>query len=270
MHTKDRLIELLPYYLQNGENINKYYNALSYFYDELIDIFIKIIDSKDIDKAELYALDIIGDIVNQLRTEKYKEDEKYRNRLKTKIMQNNSMGHTEDINSLANAFLGENFIGVRQGYENKDLDNEPAMLEVMLSANKLESTTLDHTRKNLKCGTIQTGITSLGGGLQSIPTVKEIKKYKPIFIPELQSAVSTGVRLQYRVKNNIEIIKIKTTPKITFKNATKKIKVTQKLSKITFKNPIETIKIKSNPFYFKQNYLKCGETSLSARMGVLL
>ncbi|KEI18243.1 hypothetical protein [Clostridium haemolyticum] len=271
MHTKERLISLLPYYLENGENINKYYEVLSFFYDELIDVFNEIIDNRDINNAELYGLDIIGDIVGQKRTEKYKDDEKYRNRIKTRIMQNNSRGYIEDVNNLASAFLGENFIGIRQGYQFKDLAHEPAMLEVNLSSNKLKNYILDNAYHTLKCGTVNTGVSCLGNGMQSIPLTKQtIKKYKPIFIPELQSAVSSGVRLQYRINNNKETVKIKLKPNITFKDTVKKIKMTKNPYKITFKNPIEIIKIKSNPFYFKQNFLKCGITSISAKMGILL
>ena len=186
MDTKERLIELLPYYLQNGDNINKYYSVLADFYNQIIDVFTDIIDSRDIDLVELGGLDIIGDIIGQKRTEKYKEDTKYRNRLKTRVMQNNSLGHTEDINSLADAFLGENFIGIRQGYNNKDLGNEPAMAEVILSANKIANTQIKKESVMLQCGTLQTGTATLGAGIGATTNNKLIKTYKSIFIPDLQ------------------------------------------------------------------------------------
>lgn len=263
MHTKDRLIELLPYYLQNGENINKYYKVLSYFYDELIDIFIKIIDSKDIDKAELYALDIIGDIVNQLRTEKNREDEKYRNRLKTKVMQNNSMGHTEDINGLANAFLGENFIGVRQGYQYKDLNNEPAMVEIMLNGNYLTKKIKDIDVRYDKVGSKITGLYDLNKTDKHINYVD----YKPLFLPQLNKAIAISVRPQYRIKDEKELLKIKSITKVTFKDNT--IIKAKSITKVTFSKETK-IKIDSKINIIKQIDLQCGTTCVSAQMGVLL
>lgn len=268
MYTKDRLVGLLPYYLQDGENIKKYYETLAKFYDEIIDIFKEITDSRDIDLAEMYGLDILGDIVNQPRTSKYKDDEKYRNRLKTKVMQNNSMADIESINSIANSFLEDNFIGIKQGYQDNK-SKEPAMLEVNLSANKLESVTLDNTIQTLKCG-VELGTTTLGLGLGAIPKVNQIKKYKPIFIPNLQNAIGIGVRLQYRMINNKEVIKIKHKPKLNFKSKSDKIDIVSKPSKMNLKCKKDTIKIQLKPFCFKQNYIKCGNTSLPAKMGVLL
>jgi hypothetical protein len=265
--TLERIIDLLPYYLQNGENINKYYSLITQMYDEILNVFLDIVDSRDIDKSELYGLDIIGQIVGE-NDRNIKDDELFRNNVKTKIIQNNSRGYIEDINQLSRIFLGENFINTKEGWHNEEVENEPAMLEVNLSANKIESQTIDRSKRNLVCGTVATGTTSLGCGIMAITKENIIRKYKPIFIPNLELAAAIGVRLQYRVKNNREDINIKETPKIKFNGSKKDINI-KETPNLKFSNA-ESINISSNIDYFIPKQIQCGTTSISARMGVLL
>lgn len=133
--TKERMLELLPYYLKSGENINKYYEAIANIFDEILNVFIEIMDSRDIDKSKLYGLDIIGHIVGQLRTEE--TDSNYKNILKTRVVQNNSQGLIEDINELARTFLRTNFISIEESWSN-DIYNEPASLVAEVDGNGQE------------------------------------------------------------------------------------------------------------------------------------
>mgnify|MGYP001178158644 CR=1 FL=1 len=250
--TKEHMIDLLPYYLQDGKNINIYYKVLADMYNDLLNTFLDIIENRDLDVADLYGLDIIGDIVGQRRNSS--DNEIYRNRIKTRVIQNNSRGYIDDINELAQIFLEDNFLGIRQGWHNEDLGYEPALLEVALNANKLESEKIDKNTYNLQCGTVETSNnTELGKGIQSIPTQRIIKKYKPIFIPDLQSATAIGVRLQYNIKNN-----------------TKKIEIQENL-KLEFENKTDVIEVQSKQLVIEyESILQCGMPECSAELGVLL
>ena len=249
---KEHMIDLLPYDLQDGKNINIYYKVLADMYDDLLNTFLDIIESRDLDASILYGLDIIGDIVGQKRNSI--DNEMYRNRIKTRVIQNNSMGYINDINELAQIFLGSNFLGVKQGWHDKILNNEPAMMEIVLSANELESERLDKNTYNLQCGTIETSNnTELGKGIQAIPSQKIVKKYKPIFIPDLQSATAIGVRLQYNIKNDTKVIETQEKPKLEFENETDIIEIQGKQPTIEY-----------------ESILQCGMSECSAELGVLL
>lgn len=113
MTTKDRLIQLLPYYLQQGENINKYFSVLAKYYDELVNVFLDIIDSRDIDKSKLYGLDIIGTIIGEER--QGRTDLDYRSALRTKIIANRSAGDIETLNNYMRSLMGNFFVGILEG-----------------------------------------------------------------------------------------------------------------------------------------------------------
>ncbi len=107
--TTERLVSFLPYCLKNGENIKIYFSVFAELFDELIQVFVQIQQSRDIDQSELYGLDILGDIVGELRNGL--EDTKYLENLRTKIRRNRSNGDIETLNDFARSILGNDFIG---------------------------------------------------------------------------------------------------------------------------------------------------------------
>ncbi len=108
--TLDRLTSFLPYYLRNGENIQKYYSAFAELFDELLQVFIQIQQSRDIDQSELYGLDIIGSVVGEPRNGL--SDDDYRKVLRTKIISNRSDGSIETLNDFGRLLLGQFYEGV--------------------------------------------------------------------------------------------------------------------------------------------------------------
>jgi hypothetical protein len=108
--SKDRMISLLPYYLQNGSNINKYYEAIGRMFDEIIEVFIDIINSRDLDKSFGYGLDIIGGILGEPRNGV--KDDTYTELLKTKIISNRSIGNAETLNDFGRLILEQYFQGI--------------------------------------------------------------------------------------------------------------------------------------------------------------
>ncbi|NEZ48020.1 hypothetical protein FDF74_12650 [Clostridium niameyense] len=250
--TQERMIELLPYYLKGGKNTKIYYKAIANIFDELMDIFLDIIDSRDIDKSTLYGLNILGDIVGQIR--KIDNDELFRNRVKTKVMQNNSRGYIEDINQLATVFMGNKFIGTKEGWHDNMANNEPALLEVNLDAEAFAKTLIDKSTRSLETGTVAiSDRTSLGGNFQATTNIKKIKQYEKIYLPELEQAAAIGVKLQYHMKHDPDITKINKSSNLKVKTAPKVIKINE--GKVIYK---------------AYSILQCGMRSTSAQLGVLL
>ncbi|WP_125153680.1 DUF2612 domain-containing protein [Clostridium rectalis] len=140
METKDRMINLLPYYIQNGKNINKYFGVLAKMYNELIDIFTNILNSRNLDSSTLYGLDIIGDIIGEKRLGR--NDKDYRSALKTKIIANRSTGDIETINNYMKSLMGSFYIGIIEGnntnitlrYSYPSIDNPVAYLKKATAA----------------------------------------------------------------------------------------------------------------------------------------
>ena len=108
-NTTERLISFLPYYLKNGENIEKWYSVFAELFDELTKVFVQIQQSRDIDQSSLYGLDILGDIVGELRNNL--PDTSYIENIRTKIKRNRSMGDIETLNEFARSILGDDFVG---------------------------------------------------------------------------------------------------------------------------------------------------------------
>lgn len=108
--TKDHMIEMLPYRLRQGENINKYFQAISEMFDEIIEMFVQIQDSRDIDKSFGFGLDIIGQILGEER--KGLDDESFRTILRTKIISNRSAGDIETLNNFGRLILGQFYEGL--------------------------------------------------------------------------------------------------------------------------------------------------------------
>lgn len=110
MTTQSRMIDMLPYYLRNGSSINKYYIAIAKIFDEIIEVFVDIQNSRDIDKSWGFGLDIIGDILGEERNGL--DDESFRAVLRTKIISNRSTGDIETLNDFGRLILGQFFEGI--------------------------------------------------------------------------------------------------------------------------------------------------------------
>ena len=76
-------------------NVSKVISIISDELTELIDLYTRIEDYNDVDKAEGVALDTIGANIGQYRGEV--RDEVYRALIKTKILRNRSDGTLNDI-----------------------------------------------------------------------------------------------------------------------------------------------------------------------------
>lgn len=247
MKTTKRLISFLPYYLQNGKKIKAWYNVLSFFYNELIEVYAEIINGQDIENAKGFSLDLLGDILGKNRTSKYNDDEKYRNRLKIKVMQNNSMGYIEDLNNLAESFLKEAFIKIQQGYCNEELKNEPAMLRILLNGNSITAKILKYSGRYYKTGEKRVNEKSLNKKEQESIQIN----YKPIFLPDFSRACAIGTRIEYKINNKQTKIKVD--------------------APACFKFEPQNIKIKElEPIIRENALLQCGTHSISAKIGVLL
>lgn len=248
MSTQSRMIDLLPYYLQDGENIQTYYKVLAKFYDELINVFLDIIDSRDLDISESYGLDIIGTIVEQMR-ETGMDDETYRNRLRTKVMQNNSRGYVEDINQLGRAFLGDNFTGVVQGYTSTEMNKEPAAIKIQVSGNESNANRKKFNARFLKCGFVKTGAKHIN----RTPEVAEKLEYTPLFLPNMENAVAIGVRVIYQIQHKPAVVEIIEETKMKINLTGGNIEIQE-----------------GTPVIHKYSILEAGMRGIPAELGVLL
>lgn len=131
MHNK--LIERLTdnYSKDLESNVGKLFIIVGDELEELEELFSKIYDSRDIDKAEGRSLDRVGNNVQQLRWDT--DDEFYRQLIKTKIIANLSIGDIETINEVANVLLGEGYKGVEETWNKSRYDFEPAGLEITIT-----------------------------------------------------------------------------------------------------------------------------------------
>lgn len=84
--------------------------------NELVDVFKKIEDSRDIDKAYGKTLDKAGKNVLEYRNGR--TDEEYREHIKIKIIANMSQGDINTINQVAEFFLGDDFLGIEEAWRN--------------------------------------------------------------------------------------------------------------------------------------------------------
>lgn len=111
--TLEKMIDLLPYHLQQGENINKILKVFSAILDECTEITEQIQDIGNID-SNGDILDYTGSIVSVYRNGD--TDDNFRDRIKTKIVRNFSKGDIETINGLGNVLLGDNYVGVIENH----------------------------------------------------------------------------------------------------------------------------------------------------------
>ncbi len=116
-------------YKKNPEsNIGKLLSIIDFELDRLKDTY-KLIDSyRAIDNATGETLDNIGK--NVLQERGGMDDITYRLFLKTKIRANLSGGQIETINDIMTVILGDNYLGLREVWDNSTYSNEPAAFEI--------------------------------------------------------------------------------------------------------------------------------------------
>ena len=92
---------------------------------------LNLIESwRDIDLAGGEVLGRIGNNVQEKR--RGKNDTKYRQFIKTKIIANRSKGDVETLNEVAEVFIGDKYIGIIEGWQASVIDNEDASIIVVL------------------------------------------------------------------------------------------------------------------------------------------
>jgi hypothetical protein len=116
-------------YKKNPEsNIGKLLSIIDFELDRLKDTY-KLIDSyRAIDNATGQTLDNIGK--NVLQERGGMDDITYRLFLKVKIRSNLSGGQIETINDIMTTILGDNYLGLREVWDNSTYGNEPAAFEI--------------------------------------------------------------------------------------------------------------------------------------------
>jgi hypothetical protein len=116
-------------YKKNPEsNIGKLLSVIDFELDRLKDTY-KLIDSyRAIDNATGQTLDNIGK--NVLQDRGGMDDITYRLFLKVKIRSNLSGGQIETINDIMTTVLGDNYLGLREVWDNSTYSNEPAAFEI--------------------------------------------------------------------------------------------------------------------------------------------
>jgi hypothetical protein len=116
-------------YKKNPEsNIGKLLSIIDFELDRLKDTY-KLIDSyRAIDNATGATLDNIGK--NVLQDRGGMDDITYRLFLKVKIRSNLSGGQIETINDIMTVILGDNYLGLREVWNNSTYSNEPAAFEI--------------------------------------------------------------------------------------------------------------------------------------------
>lgn len=93
---------------------------------ELRQVFSDIKHYQDMDNAWGKTLDHIGRNVLELRNTE--DDDLYRQYIKTKIIANLSQGDIETINQVASFLIGDDYLGVKEVWDDENYNHEPAAL----------------------------------------------------------------------------------------------------------------------------------------------
>ena len=116
-------------YKKNPEsNIGKLLSIIDFELDRLKDTYKTIDSYRAIDNATGATLDNIGK--NVLQERGGMDDATYRLFLKVKIRSNLSGGQIETINDIMTTVLGDNYLGLREVWDNSTYSNEPAAFEI--------------------------------------------------------------------------------------------------------------------------------------------
>lgn len=126
----DNLLKFLPHnYSEDTEsNLGKLINVIKNELTEINDEKNNFLIYQDVDEAYDHYLDLIGDSVGQPRTAD--NDSYYRLLIKSKIQQNISGGDIPTANKVFSLILGENYLGIEEGWDNTKYDNEPALVVI--------------------------------------------------------------------------------------------------------------------------------------------
>lgn len=116
-------------YKKNPEsNIGKLLSIIDFELDRLTETYKTIDCYRAIDTATGVTLDNIGK--NVLQERGGMDDITYRLFLKIKIRSNLSGGQIETINDIMTTVLGDNYLGLREVWDNITYSNEPAAFEI--------------------------------------------------------------------------------------------------------------------------------------------
>ncbi len=116
-------------YKKNPEsNIGKLLSIIDYELSRLEETFKTIDSYRAIDNAAGVTLDNIGK--NVLQERGGMDDITYRLFLNVKIRSNLSGGQIETINDIMTTVLGDNYLGLREVWDNSTYSNEPAAFEI--------------------------------------------------------------------------------------------------------------------------------------------
>lgn len=136
----EEMIELLPYHLQNGENVNKIFKVLGKQLEDAERAFIQIQMIYDIINATDGILDQTGKIVGEYR--QGENDTLFKNRILTKMVRITTSGNIETINNLGRTLLGDNFLRVFERW-NYSPAKEPAAMTLVYNYSNVESNPIE-------------------------------------------------------------------------------------------------------------------------------
>lgn len=122
--------ERLPERFRKENNLKLYYVLYGGF-DEVFAAFDEIRASRDLDKAYGETLDKIGANVGQFRLDE--DDDLYRQLIKVRIIANLSLGNIPTINKVLSVLTKDVYLGLREAWDKKEYQNEPAKIVVNLS-----------------------------------------------------------------------------------------------------------------------------------------
>ncbi|WP_158644225.1 DUF2612 domain-containing protein [Clostridium botulinum] len=283
------MYELLPYYMKKHNN-HIYYKALSIIQDEIISQAVEIMKQRNLNKAQGFALDIIGDIVALPRN--MLDDEEYRKMIKLQIIINNSTGTIENINNICKTFLGEDiYIGMKEGWNDVVTDNEPALIRILLRAEEFHNDKIIVDKRYNVTGATETSSLSQMGTALNAYTMKDQEDYIPdttralTIVPFLKKTFPIGVRYQYGVNFKTNVIRVNTKSNLKWRSSQNKTIVKsvrnlniKKHQNIKINNEFrlnmtsgKKISIKSNgPKYTRYSLLQTGTSQASRAMGIVL
>ena len=122
--------ERLPERFRKENNLKLYYVLYGGF-DEVFAALDEIRMSRDLDKAYGATLDKIGANVGQFRLDE--DDDLYRQLIKVRIIANLSLGNIPTINKVLSVLTKDVYLGLREAWDKKEYQNEPAKIVVNLS-----------------------------------------------------------------------------------------------------------------------------------------
>lgn len=122
------MIEKLPHiYLK--EKLGNLYKIFEVIKGEIVsveEVTHEVKTQDELDSATGISLDRHGELVGQRRA--YLGDKSYRLLIKSRIRQNLSGGDIPTANEFFTLILKDNYLGIKEGWDNSKYDNEPALV----------------------------------------------------------------------------------------------------------------------------------------------